>query len=131
MDLGRAYQMHGPTGRLLHERREHLCRRQWVGCGQVHVIACSILAMAAIRAAKWSVRELHFICCFLPPFIATTLALCGATGTPLLFLSEIRFTNYAGMALAVVAILGHFSRHAFTVDGAAVDQFSRLHPAVI
>ena len=77
-------------------------------CGQVYVIACSILAMAAIELQHNRSENYTLSIVFLPPFIATTLALLRSNWYPAQVFVGDTFTNYAGMALAVVAILGHF-----------------------
>ena len=77
-------------------------------CGQVYVIACSILAMAAIELRNGQSENYTLSIVFLPPFIATTLALLRSNWYPAQVFVGDTFTNYAGMALAVVAILGHF-----------------------
>ena len=77
-------------------------------CGQVYVIACSILTMAAIELQNNRSENYTLSIVFLPPFIATTLALLRSNWYPAQVFVGDTFTNYAGMALAVVAILGHF-----------------------
>ena len=77
-------------------------------CGQVYVIACSILAMAAVELQHNRSENYTLSVVFLPPFIATTLALLRSNWYPAQVFVGDTFTNYAGMALAVVAILGHF-----------------------
>ena len=77
-------------------------------CGQVYVIACSILAMAAIELREGPSENYTLSIVFLPPFVATTLALLRSNWYPARVFVGDTFTNYAGMALAVVAILGHF-----------------------
>ena len=77
-------------------------------CGQVYVIACSILAMAAIELQHNQNENYTLSLVFLPPFIATTLALLRSNWYPARVFVGDTYTNYAGMALAVVAILGHF-----------------------
>ena len=77
-------------------------------CGQVYVIACSILAMAAVELQHNQNENYTLSIVFLPPFIATTLALLRSNWYPAQVFVGDTFTNYAGMALAVVAILGHF-----------------------
>ena len=77
-------------------------------CGQVYVIACSILAMAAVELQHNRSENYTLSIVFLPPFIATTLALLRSNWYPARVFVGDTFTNYAGMALAVVAILGHF-----------------------
>ena len=77
-------------------------------CGQVYVIACSILAMAAVELQDNRSENYTLSVVFLPPFIATTLALLRSNWYPARVFVGDTFTNYAGMALAVVAILGHF-----------------------
>ena len=71
-------------------------------CGQVYVIACSILAMAAIELQDNRSENYTLSLVFLPPFIATTLALLRSNWYPARVFVGDTFTNYAGMALAVV-----------------------------
>jgi UDP-N-acetylglucosamine--dolichyl-phosphate N-acetylglucosaminephosphotransferase len=77
-------------------------------CGQVYVIACSILTMAAVELQNNRSENYTLSVVFLPPFVATTLALLRSNWYPAQVFVGDTFTNYAGMALAVVAILGHF-----------------------
>ena len=71
-------------------------------CGQVYVIACSILTMAAIELQNNRSENYTLSVVFLPPFIATTLALLRSNWYPARVFVGDTFTNYAGMALAVV-----------------------------
>ena len=71
-------------------------------CGQVYVIACSILAMAAIELQHNQNENYTLSIVFLPPFIATTLALLRSNWYPARVFVGDTYTNYAGMALAVV-----------------------------
>ena len=71
-------------------------------CGQVYVIACSILTMAAIELQHDRSENYTLSIVFLPPFIATTLALLRSNWYPAKVFVGDTFTNYAGMALAVV-----------------------------
>ena len=71
-------------------------------CGQVYVIACSILAMAAIELQHNQNENYTLSLVFLPPFIATTLALLRSNWYPARVFVGDTYTNYAGMALAVV-----------------------------
>jgi len=77
-------------------------------CGQVYVIACAILVMSAIELGRAPNEHYAFSLVFLPPFVGTTLALLRSNWYPAKMFVGDTFTNYAGMALAVVAILGHF-----------------------
>ena len=70
-------------------------------CGQVYVIACSILTMAAIELRHNRSENYTLSIVFLPPFIATTLALLRSNWYPAQVFVGDTFTNYAGMALAV------------------------------
>ncbi len=70
-------------------------------CGQVYVIACSILTMAAIELQDNRSENYTLSLVFLPPFIATTLALLRSNWYPARVFVGDTFTNYAGMALAV------------------------------
>ena len=71
-------------------------------CGQVYVIACAILAMAAIELRHDRSEHYTLSLVFLPPFIATTLALLRSNWYPASVFVGDTYTNYAGMALAVV-----------------------------
>ena len=71
-------------------------------CGQVYVIACAILAMAAIELQHNQNENYTLSLVFLPPFIATTLALLRSNWYPARVFVGDTYTNYAGMALAVV-----------------------------
>ncbi|KAJ1445537.1 glycosyl transferase family 4-domain-containing protein [Pelagophyceae sp. CCMP2097] len=82
--------------------------------GQTYVIACAIIAMSALElgavgAAEGAQAKNHlFSVTLMLPFAATTLALLRHNWFPAAYFVGDTFTNYAGMALAVVAILGHF-----------------------
>ncbi|KAJ8602988.1 hypothetical protein CTAYLR_001504 [Chrysophaeum taylorii] len=84
-------------------------------CGQTYAIACAILAMSAVelgRAAdsdNYDATKNHlFAVTLMLPFAATTLALLRSNWFPANVFVGDTFTNYAGMTLAVVAILAHF-----------------------
>ena len=64
--------------------------------------------MAAVELQNDRSENYTLSIVFLPPFIATTLALLRSNWYPAQVFVGDTFTNYAGMALAVVAILGHF-----------------------
>jgi len=87
--------------------------------GQVYVIACAIITMSAIelnRAAQWDIdynvsgatKNHLFAVTLMLPFATTTLALLKDNWFPAKIFVGDTFTNYAGMSLAVVAILAHF-----------------------
>lgn len=84
-------------------------------CGQCYVVACAILAMSAVelgRAAgsdnETATNNHLFSVTLMLPFATTTLALLQSNWFPAKVFVGDTFTNYAGMTLAVVAILGHF-----------------------
>lgn len=88
-------------------------------CGQTYVIACAVLAMNAIELARagdpdvgssWpeATKNHIFSVTVMLPFAATTLALLKSNWFPAAIFVGDTYTNYAGMTLAVVAILGHF-----------------------
>ena len=96
--------------------------------GQIYVIACAILTMSAIELGRrppsaafttsgplddvddaYSATKNHlFSVTLMLPFAATSLALLRSNWFPARVFVGDTFTNYAGMTLAVVAILGHF-----------------------
>jgi len=80
--------------------------------GQTYVVACAILTMSAIElgggASPEATKNFLFSVTVMLPFCATTLALLKSNWFPARAFVGDTFTNYAGMALAVVAILGHF-----------------------
>jgi len=80
--------------------------------GQIYVIACAILAMSAVELGRQSsdaaTKNHLFSVTVMLPFAATTLALLRSNWFPARVFVGDTFTNYAGMTLAVVAILGHF-----------------------
>ena len=79
--------------------------------GQAYVVACAIIVMSAIELgannADSTPNHLFAVTVMLP-FASTTLALLRSNWYPATVFVGDTFTNYAGMALAVVAILGHF-----------------------
>ena len=109
VDLGRAYQIYMVLLVVFCTNAVNIYAGvNGLECGQVYVIACSILTMAAIELQNNRSENYTLSIVFLPPFIATTLALLRSNWYPARVFVGDTFTNYAGMALAVVAILGHF-----------------------
>jgi len=106
--------------------------------GQIYVIACAVLTMSAVELGSLaggdeedgdfgseeeggeeggssssllffrSAKNHLFSVTLMLPFAATTLALLRSNWFPARVFVGDTFTNYAGMTLAVVAILGHF-----------------------
>ena len=109
MDLGRAYQIYMVLLVVFCTNAVNIYAGvNGLECGQVYVIACSILTMAAVELQENRSENYIISIVFLPPFIATTLALLRSNWYPAQVFVGDTFTNYAGMALAVVAVLGHF-----------------------
>lgn len=89
--------------------------------GQTYVVGLAILCMSAVELGRASsshhnsldgapvaAKNHLFAVTVMLPFVATTLALLRANWFPARVFVGDTFTNYAGMTLAVVAILGHF-----------------------
>ena len=89
--------------------------------GQTYATAVAILVMSAVElgravgddgvfdeAENAMARHHLFSVTLMLPFCATTLALLKSNWFPAEVFVGDTFTNYAGMTLAVVAILGHF-----------------------
>lgn len=78
--------------------------------GQAFIIACSILIHNFIElGSPYHAQHMFSIVCMLP-FIATTLGLLRYNWYPSRVFVGDTFTYFAGMTLAVVGILGHFSK---------------------
>jgi len=109
VDLGRAYQIYMVLLVVFCTNAVNIYAGvNGIECGQVYVIACSILTMAAVELQHNRSENYTLSIVFLPPFIGTSLALLRSNWYPASVFVGDTFTNYAGMALAVVAILGHF-----------------------
>lgn len=79
--------------------------------GQTYVVACAVLVMSAIELSREnddSTKNHLFAVTLMLPFATTTLALLRSNWFPAQVFVGDTFTNYAGMTLAVCAILGHF-----------------------
>lgn len=78
--------------------------------GQAFIIACSILIHNFIElGSPYHAQHMFSIVCMLP-FIGTTLGLLKYNWYPSRVFVGDTFTYFAGMTLAVVGILGHFSK---------------------
>ena len=81
-----------------------------IEAGQTFVIACSVLIHNFIEMdGPYRQQHLFSIVCMLP-FIATTLGLLNHNWYPSQVFVGDTFTYFAGMTLATVGILGHFSK---------------------
>ncbi|EGB05877.1 hypothetical protein AURANDRAFT_3004, partial [Aureococcus anophagefferens] len=78
--------------------------------GQTYATGVAILIMSAVELGRANAMARHhlFSVTLMLPFCATTLALLKSNWFPAEVFVGDTFTNYAGMTLAVVAILGHF-----------------------
>ncbi|KAL0481999.1 UDP-N-acetylglucosamine-dolichyl-phosphate N-acetylglucosaminephosphotransferase [Acrasis kona] len=78
--------------------------------GQTFVIACAVLVHNLIEL-DGEFRDSHlFSLIYIVPFIATTLGLLCHNWYPSQVFVGDTFTYFAGMTLAVVGVLGHFSK---------------------
>eukprot|EP00030_Apusomonadida_sp_AF-17_P007712 a842815_39.p1 GENE.a842815_39~~a842815_39.p1 ORF type:complete len:454 (-),score=165.44 a842815_39:541-1875(-) len=78
--------------------------------GQSFVIACAVLTHNAIELANSEPHFHVFSISLMLPFAAVTLALLCYNWYPSSVFVGDTYTYFAGMSLAVVAILGHFSK---------------------